>query len=98
MNSNRTPADGKTLVWTSYVYRGGLTSQAGTPNGPLNVYRNPSTSALLADSPCFNSIWHEDGYNVAFIDTRVRFFHFDSPIVPDGRLQFFWQSVDAFGQ
>ncbi len=98
INSDRTPADGKTLVWSSYAYRGGLSSQIGTPNGPLNVYRNPSTLAVLADSPCFNSMWHEDGYNVAFIDTHVRFFHFDHPIVPDGRLQVLWQSVDALGQ
>ena len=95
-NDNRMPTDGKSQVWSSYAYRGGLSSQAGTPNGPLNLYRNPGTLAVLADSPCFGSMWHEGGYNVAFLDTRVEFCPFDQPIVPDEHIQGLWQAIDAF--
>ncbi len=95
-DANRNPSDGKTRIFGSLAYRGGLSSQAGTPNGPLNIYRNSGALAVLADNPCSGRMWHEGKYNVAFLDGRSEAFHFDQPVVPDGRLYSLWKAINAF--
>jgi len=95
-DNNRNPADGKTRIFSTYAYRGGLSSHAGEPNGPLNINRNPGTLAVFADNPCLGEMWHEGLYNVAFLDGHIESFAFDKPVVPAGHLQDLWQAIDAW--
>ncbi|MDY7010417.1 MAG: type II secretion system protein [Planctomycetota bacterium] len=95
-DNNRNPADGKTRVFSTYAYRGGLSSHAGKPNGPLNVNRNPGTLAVFADNPCSGKMWHEGLYNVAFLDGHIESCAFDKPVVPAGHLQDLWQAIGAW--
>lgn len=86
------PADGKTRIFSSYAYRGGLTSHMGQPEGPLSIGADGSLP-ILADNPCFSSFWHRNGYNIAFADGHIKFAGFDSPVVPAGHLQDLWEMV-----
>ena len=95
-DDDRNPADGKTRIFSTYAYRAGLSSQAGKPNGPLNVYRNPGTLAVFADDPCSGKMWHEGLYNFAFLDCHIESFAFDEPVVPGGHIQTLWQAIDAW--
>ena len=92
-DSLRDPSDGKTRICCTIVYRGGLSSKAGSPLGPVNVRRTSADSPVLADNPCAGRMWHEGGYNIAFADTRVEFYAFESPVVPAGHLPALWQAV-----
>ena len=93
---NRNPADGKTRIFSTYVYRGGLSSQVGGPNGPLNINVNSGTLATFADNPCFGRMWHKETYNVAFLDGCVKSFHFDESPVRGGHLQDLWKAINAW--
>ena len=95
-DDNRNPADGKSRIFSTYVYRGGLSSQVGTPNGPLSVHRNSGALATFADNPCSGKMWHEGKYNVAFLDGHVESFAFDKPVVPAGHLQNLWKAINAW--
>ncbi len=95
-DDDRNPSDGKSTVFSTYAYRGGLSSQAGKPDGPLNINRNPGTLAVFADDPCSGNMWHEKKYNVAFLDCHVESFAFDEPVVADGHIQTLWQAIGAW--
>jgi len=92
-NNRRDPADGKTRIFSTYAYRGGLSSHAGRPEGPLNVYRFSGRTAVLADNPCAGRRWHDGGYNIAYLDGHVRFAALAGTPVPAGRLDELWQAV-----
>ena len=96
MTAERGPADGKSRIYGSYAYRGGLWSGRGTEYGPLNIHRNSGGLGLLVDYPGFGSMWHADGYNAAFLDGRVEYVHSTQPMVHDARLMVFWQVIGAF--
>ena len=98
VNPSGDPADGKKRVASSYVYRGGLLSQAGTPNGPLEISGNSSSAGVLADDPCTGAMWHSKGYNVSYLDGRVEFCQMDKSPVLRGRLQDFWPIVEKAAQ
>lgn len=91
-----TPTDGKTRIVSAYAYRGGLTSQPETPRGPLRLDRHPGSLAIFADDPMYGAVWHERGYNVAFLDGHVSFAGFDYAPVPDTRLWLLWQEVKGY--
>ena len=97
-NSARDPIDDKIRVASSYAYRGGLLSQAGTPNGPLEISGNSSSAGVLADNPCAGAMWHSKGYNVSYLDGRVEFCQMDKSPVPRGKLQDFWPIVEKAAQ
>jgi prepilin-type processing-associated H-X9-DG protein len=95
-DDDRNPADGKSRIFSTYVYRGGLSSQTGTSNGPLSINRNSGALATFADNPCSGNMWHEKKYNVAFLDGHIESFTFDNSVVPAGHLQDFWQAINAW--
>lgn len=88
------PDDGKTRIFTSYAYRGGLASQGDGPWGRLNLHRLPPGSAVLADNPMYGARWHEQGHNIALIDGRVQGVRPELPMI-DGRLQHYWPRVQS---
>jgi prepilin-type N-terminal cleavage/methylation domain-containing protein len=88
----RNPADGKTRIYATYAYRGGLQSQRGTELGPINLFRSGGVQPTLADNPCRRRMWHE-GYNVAFSDAHVAFYEFDEPQIERGDLSDLWLSI-----
>ena len=89
------PVD-KTRIVGSYAYRGGLWSHKGTEHGPLNLDSNSGRLALIADYPGFSAMWHNDGYNVAFLDTHVEFIPTDRPLVYDSRVYRLWEEINAY--
>ena len=94
-DGERDPSDGKSAVFSTYAYRGGMTSKAGTPLGPINALRTVGSTPILADNPCSMQMWHEGGYNVAFLDGRAQFFGFAAPIVTSGHLPTLWQAIQG---
>lgn len=90
------PADGKTRIYSSFVYRGGLASHAGTSQGPLNTHRQSGRYGVAADDPCFGRSWHETGYNVLNLDQSVSYHDMDPSPVPQGQLPIFWQNIHAW--
>ena len=92
----RNPGDGKSRIFSTYAYRGGLSSRSGHADGPLNIYRNSAALAVFADDPCQGQMWHEGAYNIAFLDCRVGSFAFDQPVISDGHLQTLWKAIDAW--
>jgi len=92
-DASRDPSDGKSRVCSTIAYRGGLSSQAGTSLGPINVSRSSAGDPMLADNPCAGRMWHDGGYNIAFVDAHVQFYDFGSPIVSDGYLPALWEAV-----
>lgn len=96
-DGSRNPADdGTSRIFSTYAYRGGLSSHSGKPDGPLNLNRDPSGLATVADNPCSGRMWHDGGYNVAYLDGHVAFADFDSPPVTAGRLKGLWEAIDAY--
>ena len=93
LDAQRNPLDGKTRIYGSYAYRGGLASRAGTPLGPLNLHRHSGRLGVLSDNPCSGRMWHRGGYYIATLDGAVGFHAFDAPPVPDGRLQDLWSAL-----
>jgi prepilin-type processing-associated H-X9-DG protein len=95
-DARRNPADGTTRVFVNYAYRGGLTSQVGTPEGTVRAPQAGGATALVADNPCSGRMWHVGGYNVGFADGRVEFCAFQRPPVPRGDLRKLWIALDAW--
>ena len=91
---DRDPADGTSRIFFTYAYRGGLRSQAGTALGPVNLSRHSGSLPVLADNPCNRRMWHDGGYNIAFLDGRVEFRPFSAPIVLRGELPALWTALD----
>lgn len=87
------PADGKTRIHTSYAYRGGMESQAGTPLGPVSLGRDPAVTPIHADDPTLGAQWHPEGYNVGHLDGSIRLYTFDTPPVPDFRVHEMWRKI-----
>ncbi len=92
----RNPGDGTLRVLVTYVYRGGLASQVGRGDGTIRAGDHPATLGLFADDPAYGRLWHEGGYNVAFLDGHVRFRRFDAPPVARGDVRELWRAMDAW--
>jgi len=90
------PADGKTRIYSSFVYRGGLSSHVEKPQGPLNSQRNEAKLAISADDPCFGRSWHQVGYNVLHLDQSVSWQAMEDSPTKNGQLPVFWKSIGAW--
>lgn len=98
MDGDRNPAVGdKRVIYGSYAYRGGLWSQRDTRDGPLNLTR-PATLGVLADYAGFSAMWHEGGYNAAFLGGHVSFIPAEDALLLDGRLYVFWEAIGAYSR
>lgn len=94
--TGRNPDDGRTRVYWTYGYRGGMSSEAPGPLGPLNLMRaGAADEPVVADDPCRGRMWHDGGYAIGFADGHVGFAAFDEPPLSDGRLIAFWDLLPA---
>jgi prepilin-type N-terminal cleavage/methylation domain-containing protein/prepilin-type processing-associated H-X9-DG protein len=84
----------KTKIFVTLVYRGGMSSRSGQPEGPLRLGDAPSDAPVVADNPAYGVMYHEGRYNIGHIDGHVDSHSADEPLIPDGRIDKLWPALD----
>ena len=85
--------DGKGKIYSHYAYRGGAGLADDGHIAPMKLARLGPDLALLADDPCAGRRWHEDGYNVGYVDGSSRYVEVDQPVEIGGELPLFWPKL-----
>jgi type II secretory pathway pseudopilin PulG len=83
----------KASVMSSFVYRGGYASAAGSAAGTLSAVRNLPTEPLIADNPMFGNMVHSSGYTVGYLGGQVEFLTFTKPAITGTIFAPFWTAV-----
>ena len=93
MDVNPDAAGERSVVYSSYLYRGGYASAAGTDLGTLNTTRSAPGEPVFADSAFFKLMVHPGGYNIAYLGGQIEFRPFVKPVVTGAAVMPLWNAV-----